>query len=97
MPSIKLQAPVGMVEYIDEAGRSFKPGTDGCVTVNATVHDLSGLFKAGFTQQPHAAGTTAQRPTATYAGLPYFDGTLGLPIWRNAANTGWIDASGTTR
>ena len=73
MPSIKLQAPVGMVEYIDEAGRSFKPGTDGCVTVNATVHDLSGLFKAGFTQQLSSThlivgfNNPDRRPTVTCA------------------------------
>jgi hypothetical protein len=39
--------------------------------------------------------TTANRPTAgLYAGQQYFDSTLGKPIWRNAANSGWVDATG---
>ncbi|MDF2534335.1 MAG: hypothetical protein K0R18_492 [Bacillales bacterium] len=45
------------------------------------------------------SGTTAARPTTTaimYAGYMYFDTTLGKPIWRNTANTGWVDSAGTT-
>lgn len=45
------------------------------------------------------SGTTAARPTTTaimYAGYMYFDTTLGKPIWRNAANAGWVDSSGAT-
>ena len=44
------------------------------------------------------SGTTATRPTNTaimYAGYYYFDTTLGKPIYRNTANTGWVDATGT--
>ena len=41
-------------------------------------------------------GTTAQRQNSfSYAGMPYFDLDLGLPIWRNKENTGWINATGT--
>lgn len=48
------------------------------------------LFNAQF------VNTTANRPTTKlYAGQQYFDSTLGKPIWRNAANTGWVDATGT--
>lgn len=43
-------------------------------------------------------GTTAQRPTTgNYARRPYMDTTLvpaGKMIWRNASNTGWVDATG---
>lgn len=43
-------------------------------------------------------GTTAQRPTTgNYARRPYMDTTLaaaGKMIWRNATNTGWVDATG---
>lgn len=39
--------------------------------------------------------TTATRPNAfANPGLTVFDSTLGKPIWRNAANSGWVDASG---
>jgi hypothetical protein len=40
-------------------------------------------------------GTTAERPTqGLYAGLRYFDTTLGKPIWYNGSN--WVDATGAT-
>lgn len=55
-------------------------------------------FDQGATYSPvtGAWGTTAQRPTTTYASQPYFDTTLNKPIWRNGANTGWVDSTGTT-
>lgn len=37
-----------------------------------------------------AAGTTAQRPTETWAGLEYDDVTLGRRIIRNGANSAWV-------
>lgn len=43
------------------------------------------------------SGTTASRPnSAAVAGMQYFDTTLNKPIWRNAANSGWVDATGTS-
>ncbi|HBW4332110.1 TPA: hypothetical protein ME487_005835, partial [Klebsiella pneumoniae] len=40
-------------------------------------------------------GTTANRPFSTaFPGMEYFDTTLNKPIWRNAANNGWVDAAG---
>ena len=39
------------------------------------------------------SGTTANRPTVgLYTGRPYFDTTLGKPIWYKTA--GWVDATG---
>ena len=39
------------------------------------------------------SGTTAQRPTKNlWAGRPYFDTTLGKPIWYEGP--GWVDATG---
>ncbi len=45
------------------------------------------------------SGTTANRPTqGLFTGRFYFDTSLaagvGRPIWRNAANTAWVDADG---
>lgn len=40
-----------------------------------------------------ASGTTAARPTVHATGQPYFDTTLGKPIWWNGTN--WVDATGT--
>lgn len=46
--------------------------------------------------QTPAIGTTALRPTSFASpGDQYFDTTLNKPIWKNAANTGWVDATGT--
>ena len=42
------------------------------------------------------AGTTADRPVSDlWAGRPYFDTTLGQPIWYDKANTQWSDSAGT--
>lgn len=40
------------------------------------------------------SGTTANRPVVNlYTGKPYFDTTLGYPIWWDG--TQWVDATGT--
>jgi hypothetical protein len=42
------------------------------------------------------SGATAARPSSTAViGMQYFDTTLNKPIWRNANNSGWVDATGT--
>ena len=42
-----------------------------------------------------SSGTTANRPTSDlYIGRPYYDSTLGKPIWW--AGTVWKDSAGTT-
>lgn len=41
------------------------------------------------------SGTTANRPTANlWIGRPYFDTTLGKPVWYDGTN--WVDATGAT-
>jgi hypothetical protein len=41
-----------------------------------------------------ASGTTAQRPTKLlWVGRPYFDTTLGYPIWYDGS--GWVKSDGT--
>lgn len=43
------------------------------------------------------SGTTAQRPTNNqYPGKPYFDTTLGIPIWMKTPGSVpvWVNASG---
>lgn len=67
--------------------------TNGIVSADVRLTDQ--LVRAGFIPAP-GVGTTTNRPAvATYAGQYFFDTTLGKPIWRNAANTGWVDATGT--
>ncbi len=38
-------------------------------------------------------GSTTNRPTASVIGQPYFDTSLGKPVWYGPA--GWVDATGT--
>jgi hypothetical protein len=60
--------------------------------VNAGVSDDESDSEVSF-----ASGTTVQRPTTGIdAGFTYFDTTLNKPIWRNASNDGWVDATGAT-
>jgi hypothetical protein len=48
-----------------------------------------------YLQKQVLAGTTTGRPTSElYAGLSYFDTTLGIPIWYDGS--GWIDAAGVS-
>jgi len=47
------------------------------------------------------SGTTANRPTSSVAvrwvGMPYYDTTLGIPIWLESVSPAdvWVDATGT--
>ena len=52
---------------------------------------------ASILQATSTSGTTAQRPTPTYAGQFYFDTTLGFPIWCKTpgASAVWVNATGT--
>jgi hypothetical protein len=69
-------------------------GADGSL-VNVSVSWRPWLVQVwvlltGLTQ----SGTTANRPTSSlWTGRPYFDTTLGIPIWFDGAD--WIDATGT--
>lgn len=54
---------------------------------------FSNVFTSIFALQK--SGTTAQRPTkGLYIGLPYFDTTLGTPIWYSGSD--WVDATGAS-
>jgi hypothetical protein len=57
-----------------------------------------GQDNAWHTQPQDRSFTTAGRPTTTFTAGQYvgFDTTIGKPIWRNAANSGFVDATGTT-
>ena len=97
MAAITLVFPSGVTEYQDINGNTWTPNANGEVIVDGSV--LQSFLTAGFTLLQDVASAT--RPTAgLYAGMPYFDTTLnsgtGLPIWRNASNSGWINASGAT-
>ena len=69
------------------AGDSFTPEWAGWLSIVQMI-----LLAAS------SSGTTAQRPTqGQFVGMPYFDTTLGIPIWllTPGAVPVWVDATGT--
>jgi hypothetical protein len=40
------------------------------------------------------SGATATRPTSVPTGFPFFDTTLGIPVWWSGA--AWVNASGAS-
>jgi hypothetical protein len=90
-----LIAPPGRtVAHVD--GAAYVVASDG--TLNVPDKLVADFLRAGFAVRVSAPVTaTAKRPTANLvAGQAHFDATLNKPIWRNAANTGWVDATGTS-
>lgn len=73
-------------------------------TIAAATHQFLTSYNAAtgvFTQAQPAYSdivwgfdTTANRPASPTSGEPFFDSTLGIPIWWNGAN--WVDATGAT-
>jgi len=89
-PSSPLTLMISTVEYGDQV---ISVPANGSAQVPAS--QIAALMGAGWVIAP-ASGTTANRPTTGLSpGQPYFDTTLGKSVWRNAANSGWVDATGT--
>jgi hypothetical protein len=73
------------------------------ITFTAVAHQFlkdydatTGLFTAGqptYADIVYGYDTTANRPASPTNGMPFFDSTLGIPIWWNS--TQWVDATGT--
>lgn len=74
------------------------PNTEGVFYYNNSQKRLEFHNGTSFVPvQRVGSSNTAGRPTVgLIAGYMHFDTTLNKPIWRNAANTGWVDANGTT-
>lgn len=91
---VTMTVPAGTTE-IQDLGLKYKPAADG--TIQVPENRVPAFQKMGCTVHVMpATSTTAKRPTTGLApGLMVFDSTLGKPIWRNAANSGWVDATGT--
>lgn len=66
--------------------------TEAMLTRPAWQQWFMQVFRACFAI--YQSGTTAQRPTVNlWAGRPYFDTTLGMPIWYDG--TAWVKGDGT--
>lgn len=76
-------------------GRDFQNGTKPFgVTWTSFFEAVFNLLDA-----MTKGGTTAQRPTSfLWIGRPYYDTTLGYPVWvKSVGPTVWADATGTPR
>jgi hypothetical protein len=99
MSNITMVFPAALLPSYTVAGVGGVPTTltpvNGLVTVDARL--IETLNDVGFTLAP-GVGTTTNRPAtgAVYAGMFFFDSTLGIPIWRNATNTAWVNSAGTS-
>ena len=94
---MKLIFPSTLGLFQDSLGALWAPDASGMVTIDPSAQILTDFLGAGFVLP---VGFGAARPTVTYPGMQFFDTSLnsgaGLPIWRNTANTGWINAAGVT-
>lgn len=90
---MKLVFPSTLGSFIDATGTVYQPDATGMLDIGSA--DPIPFYNAGFIALPDNTGTTGNRPTVGVSpGLMFFDTTLGKPIWRNAANNGWITADG---
>ena len=89
-----LSAPsqtAGIEFYAGKGNIHFKPAEAG---KQVTLYDTRGGDDGIKTVQGVNACSTANRPTVSEIGEMWFDFTLNKPIWRNATNNGWVDATG---
>jgi hypothetical protein len=87
---IQLQPGVHRVQVRD--GTKYDADTNGQISVQdkhvGEIVSMGGIVAGN-------VGPTAGRPPTAGPGTLYFDTTLNKPVWRNAAATGWVDATGT--
>ena len=89
---MKLNFPYGINQVVRGDGSLAVPDSNGQIDIG--VADPSPYLSLGFTL-PVGVTTTSARPVPTQGGTMLFDSTLGKPIWRNIAETGWVDATGS--
>lgn len=72
------------------------PKGDGELSLGTLANKFKNGYFAGFLTT--GSYTTANRPTDStlQPGACIFDRTLNKPIWRNAANNGWVDGNGNS-
>jgi hypothetical protein len=72
--------------------------------VQGDPYHFTGPWASWFTtaqnilQAVSSSGTTAQRPTKNqFVGMPYFDTTLGIPVWLLTPGNApvWVNATGS--
>lgn len=84
------EAPYMLGEFVTYQGKMWKSALD----FNAATPGVDSAWAPAL-ELPRESGSTAERPDPVVAGVgfPYFDTTLGRPIWSSGA--AWVDATGT--
>lgn len=95
---INLVYPAALLPSVSITGTNGQPltvaPTNGTYLADTLL--LPQLLQLGFVFAPPVGATSARPTVGLYPGMRYFDTTLNIPIFRNAANSGWINASGTS-
>ena len=95
MATIRLIPPRGIPPYLNLDGLSIQISPDGSYSVDAKY--AISLLLQGYLLAPDDVLTGTM---ASLVGLPvvpgfsFFETTLNKPIWRNVANSAWLDATG---
>ena len=92
MSQIRLVPPAGVLSYSVD-GQNTQIASDGTIALNAKY--VLGLLGQGWAVAPDEilVSTMAAVGTARVVpGFSFFESTLGKPVWRNAANSAWVDA-----
>jgi len=87
--------PANSPPYLNLDGANLQIGPDGSYSVDAKY--AIGLLLQGYLLAPDDVliGTMASLVgVPVVPGFSFFETTLNKPIWRNVANSAWLDATG---
>lgn len=91
--TIAIPSTAGFVKKVNNTD----PDVNGNVTLTGLVKKVNNTnpdANGAVTINLFPSGTTAQRPATAVVGQYFFDTTLNKPLYRNAANNGWVDGTG---
>ena len=92
MNNYQVQRRGGSATAHDEFTGAERELTVDTTNWNIRVHD--GSTTGGVPTVMLMSGVSGDRPTNVMVGQPYFDTTLGYPVWWDGTN--WVDSSGTS-
>lgn len=102
---VRASTVIGHLELTAYSGGnlSISGGAEGGADFALLINDVLELrptktlfteFQTAITALMPISGITSARPTVTTVGFPYYDTSLGKPVWWNGS--AWKDATGAT-
>lgn len=88
---ISLPAPPG----VGTRGIAAIVPANDLATIDTSIFSLEYCLSQGLTVAPTVTSTAARPTTNLVPAMQIFDSTLGIPIWRNATNSAWVNSSGS--